>query len=106
MINFQNKSKGADVEYKIPVLLITTSNCGEEAYSVVGYDKMLDSYKNTLSAFAGPTEIFICGNTLQVKDYSRFNWKMFDPEAKKKHHDETFAEYLERAKEAGGNLVD
>ena len=33
---------------------------------------MLDSYKKTLDSFVGPAEIFICGNTLQVKDYSRF----------------------------------
>ncbi|MDO5156974.1 MAG: flavodoxin family protein [Eubacteriales bacterium] len=101
-----NKEEPCCNDHKIPVLLITTSNCGEEAYSTVGYDKMLDSYKNTLSTFVGPTEIFICGDTLQVKDYSRFNWTMFDPEAKKKHHDETFTEYLERAKEAGENLLD
>ena len=101
-----NKEEPCCNDHKIPVLLITTSNCGEEAYSTVGYDKMLDSYKNTLSTFVGPTEIFICGDTLQVKDYSRFNWTLFDPEAKKKHHDETFSEYLERAKEAGENLLD
>lgn len=101
-----NKEEPCCNNHKIPVLLITTSNCGEEAYSSVGYDKMLDFYKNTLSTFVGPTEIFICGDTLQVKDYSRFNWTMFDPEVKKKHHDETFSEYLERAKEAGENLLD
>jgi len=100
-----NKEEPCCNQRKIPVLLITTSNCGEEAYSAVGYDTLLENYKNTLSTFVGPTEVFICGNTLQVKDYSRFQWTMFDPEEKKKHHDETFADYLERAKEAGRKLV-
>lgn len=93
-------------QHMIPVLLITTSNCSEEAYEAIGYKALLDSYKNTLDRFVGPTEVFVCGNTLQVKDYSRFNWTMFVPEEKKKHHDETFGQYLERAKEAGRKLVD
>lgn len=93
-------------QHMIPVLLITTSNCSEEAYEAIGYKALMDSYKNTLDRFVGPTEVFICGNTLQVKDYSRFSWTMFDPEEKKKHHDETFGLYLERAQEAGRKLVD
>lgn len=92
-------------QHMIPVLLITTSNCAEEMYEMIGYKTLMDSYKNTLDRFVGPTQVFICGNTLQVKDYSRFNWTMFDPEEKKKHHDETFGEYLEKANEAGRNLV-
>lgn len=92
-------------QHMIPVLLITTSNCEEEMYETIGYKTLMDSYKNTLDRFVGPTQVFICGNTLQVKDYSRFNWTMFDPEEKKKHHDETFGEYLEKANEAGRNLV-
>lgn len=89
----------------IPVLLITTSNCSEEAYEVIGYKALMDSYKNTLDRFVGPTEVFVCGNTLQVKDYSRFHWTMFDPEEKKKHYDETFGDYLEKAEDAGRKLA-
>lgn len=92
-------------EHPIPVLLITTSNCTEKAYDAIGYTAMLDSYKGTLDRFVGPTQVFVCGNTLQVKDYSRFNWTMFDPEEKKKHHDETFSAYLEKAFVAGRNMV-
>lgn len=92
-------------QHMIPVLLITTSNCAEEMYETIGYKTLMDSYKNTLDRFVGPTQVFICGNTLQVKDYSRFNWTMFDPEEKKKHHDETFGEYLKKANEAGRNLA-
>lgn len=101
-----NKEVPCCNEHKIPVLLITTSNCGEEVYSAVGYEALMESYKNTLSTFVGPTEVFICGNTLQVKDYSKYNWTMFDSEAKKKYHDETFDGYLERAKEAGKHLTE
>lgn len=91
--------------HRIPVLLITTSNCSEEMYGAIGYDKMLESYQQTLTNFVGPTEVMICGDTLQVQDYSKYNWTMFDSEAKKKHHDETFSTYLENAKVRGSNLL-
>lgn len=84
-------------KHMIPVVLIMTTNCPEEAYAQVGYDVMLEKYQGTLSRFVGPTEVLACGNTLQVKDYSQFKWTMFKPEDKKKHHDETFDEYKSRA---------
>ena len=90
--------------HRIPVLLITTSNCDEKMYGLTGYTKMLNGYKKTLSSFVGPTKIFKCGDTLQVDDYSRYNWTMFNPEAKKKHHDETFDSYLKKAYELGKKL--
>lgn len=92
-------------QHKIPVLLITTSNCDESFYSGIGYDKMLEKYKSNFDNFVGETELFICGNTLQVNDYSKYNWTMFNPEAKKEHHDQTFATYLENASKAGEKLV-
>lgn len=100
-----NKEEPCCNPHKIPVLLITTSNCPEEAYEAIGYKTLLDSYKDTMDRFVGPTQILVCGNTLQVKDYSRYNWTMFDPEEKKKHHDETFGEYLQKAKDAGRKLI-
>lgn len=101
-----NKEEPNCNQHMIPVLLITTSNCGEDMYDAIGYTALLDSYKNTLSRYVGPTQVLICGNTLQVKDYSKYNWTMFDPEAKKKHHDETFADYLAKAKEIGKQLAE
>lgn len=92
-------------EHPIPVLLITTSNCGEDYHEATGYAALLENYKNTLSSFVGPAEVLICGNTLQVNDYSQFDWTMFDPAAKKKHHDETFGMYLEKAFSMGKALL-
>lgn len=91
---------------KIPVLLIMTSNCPEESYEGNGYAALLESYKNTLTNFVGPTEVFCCGNTLQVNDYSKYNWTVFDPEAKKKHHDETFTEYLAKTYTLGKEMTE
>lgn len=100
-----NKEKPCCNTHVIPVLLITTSNCAEEMYEAIGYDKMLENYKQTLTNFVGPTEVLICGDTLQVNDYSKYDWTMFDPQAKKKRHDETFDASLGKAYEKGQALV-
>jgi len=92
--------------HKIPVILIMTSNCPEEAYEHVGYTKLLDGYKNTLSNFVGPTQVLYCGNTLQVNDYSVYNWTSFDPAKKKAYHDETFGQYLGRAEALGKAMTE
>ena len=100
-----NKETPCCNQRQIPVVLIMTSNCGEEMYGATGYDVLLQQYKGTLDTFVGPTEIFVCGDTLQVKDYSKYDWTLFDSEHKQKRHDETFAEYLEKAYKLGRDLV-
>ena len=71
----------------IPVLLIMTSNAPDGSYR-----GLLNNYQQTLSRFVGPTEVFVSGNTLQLKDYSKTDWQwtMFDPKAKKERHDTVF----------------
>lgn len=91
--------------HMIPVLFIMTSNCSEDFYSQIGYDKMLENYKNTLSRMVGPTEIMVCGDTLQVNDYSKYNWTMFNPEAKKARHEEVFPKDLEKAYALGAEMA-
>ncbi|MDO4976855.1 MAG: flavodoxin family protein [Eubacteriales bacterium] len=99
-----NKEKPCCNEHLIPVILIMTSNCGEEMYEMTGYNTLLETYKNTLSTFVGPTEVLACGNTLQVVDYSKYDWTMFDPDAKKAYHEDTFGDYLKKAYELGKQL--
>ena len=90
---------------RIPVLFIMTSNCSEDFYAQIGYDKMLENYKNTLSGMVGPTKVMISGDTLQVNDYDRYNWTMFDPEAKKARHEKVFPDELKKAHTLGAEMV-
>ncbi len=90
---------------KIPVLFIMTSNAAKEYYGPLGYRKMLKGYQKSLDAFVGNTKLFIAGNTLQVKDYSRFDWTMFDPKAKKERHDKVFPEEREKVFALGAKIV-
>lgn len=92
-------------KHLIPVLLIMTSNASEEYYAQIGYDKMLSGYQNTLNNFVGPTKVMICGNTLQVDDYNRYDWTMFDPEVKKERHETVFPEERKNAFSLGAQMV-
>ncbi len=92
-------------KHLIPVLFIMTSNCSEEYYSQIGYDKMLENYKNSLSSMVGPTQVMVCGNTLQVSDYGKYNWTMFDAELKKSRHETIFPTEKQKAFELGAEMV-
>ena len=86
----------------IPVLLVMTSNAPDTMYL-----NLLNNYKATLSRFVGPAEVFVSGNTLQLKDYSKTDWEwtMFDPKAKQERHDTVFPEECRKAYALGEALV-
>lgn len=89
-------------ERPIPVLLVMTSNAPDTMYL-----NMMENYRQTLSRFVGPTEVFVSGDTLQLKDYGKTDWRwtMFSPEAKQKRHDEVFPLECRKAYELGAELV-
>ena len=91
-------------EHPVPVLLIMTSNAPEEYYTPDGYGAMIKRYENNFNTFVGPCKTMICGNTLQVHDYSRYNWTMFDPEAKKARHEAIFPQEKEKAFQLGAEI--
>lgn len=90
---------------KIPVLLIMTSNAAKEFYTPLGYGRMLRGYRKTLDTFVGKTKTLIAGDTLQVKDYGRYDWTMFNAEAKRERHDKVFPEEKKKAFESGREMV-
>ena len=90
----------------IPVLLIMTSNVPEEAYTQIGYEALLQRYKQTLDSFVGPTEILISGDTLQVNDYDRYDWTLFDPAKKIARRETEFPKERKKAYEMGSDLVE
>ena len=88
--------------HPVPVLFIMTSNAPDTAYSA-----LLEGYRRTLSRFAGPTDVFVCGDTLQIEDYGATDWPwtMFDPEAKKRRRETVFPEQRKTAYAKGSALV-
>ena len=99
-----NKETPCCRPHDIPVLLIMTSNCDEAAHDTTGYTSLLKGYQNILGNFVGPATVLTCGNTLQVNDCSKYNWTLFDPATNQAHHDETFDDYLAKARELGAAL--
>ena len=92
-------------ERRIPVLFIMTSNSAEEYYPQTGYDKMVEGYKTAFENMVGPTRVMICGDTLQVEDYGRYDWTLFDAEAKKARHETVFPAEKQRAFDLGVEIV-
>ena len=86
---------------QIPVLLIMTSNAPDNMYQ-----ELLRNYQQTLSRFVGPAEIFVSGDTLQLKDYSRTDWQwtMFDADAKYKRHETVFPQECKKIYEIGASM--
>ena len=88
-------------EHPVPVLFIMTSN-GPEGY----YSDLMQRYQQTFQRFIGPTEAYHCGDTLQLKDYSKtdWEWSIFDPEAKQKRHETVFPEECRAMFEKGAAM--
>ena len=93
-------------ENLIPVLMVMTTNAPEFTYGPNGYLQMLERYQNMLGTFVGPTRVLTSSETLQVSDYSRYNWTIFDPEARKHRHETVFPQDQKKAFELGGQIVD
>ena len=87
---FQNLTYNADVpccnENPISVLLIITSNAPDTMYA-----DLLEKYQSVLSNFVGPTQVFVSGDTLQIKDYSKTDWPwFFNAKEKYERHEKVF----------------
>ncbi len=89
-------------QHPVPVLLMMTSNAPDTAYT-----DMMRNYQQVLTRFVGPTEVFVSGDTLQIKDYAKTDWPwtLFDPEAKKERRETVFPLECEKAFELGRSLV-
>lgn len=101
---FQNLTYNRDPmccnENMIPVLLIMTSNAPDTAYQ-----ELLRDYQQSLNRFVGPTEVFVSGDTLQIKDYSKTDWPWyFNGEAKQTRHETVFPMECKAVYELGASL--
>ena len=69
------------------------------------YEQLLRNYQRTLTSFVGPTEVFVCGDTQQLKDYSKTDWPwFFNAEERYERHEKIFPKEREAAFEKGKEL--
>ena len=97
-----NREEPCCKERSVPVLLIMTSNAPDTAYR-----GLLEGYRQTLDRFVGPAEVFVSGDTLQVRDYAALDWPwtLFDPEEKQRRREEIFPQERKAAYEKGAALA-
>ena len=97
-----NKETPCCNSHPIPVLFIMTSNAPDTYYT-----GLLQNYQQVLSRFVGPASVLVSGDTLQLKDYDKQDWKwsLFDPEAKKMRHETVFPQECKKAFEMGAALL-
>ena len=95
-----NKERPCCNQRRIPVLLIMTSNAPDTLYA-----GMLENYRNTLTNFIGPTTVFVSGETMQVKDYSKFDWTFFDGPQRVERREKVFPREMEEARRLGASLL-
>ena len=67
-----------------------------------GLAPVLDAIRSADGLIVGTPDYL---DTLQVKDYSRFDWTMFDPKAKKERHEKVFPEERKKVFALGAEMV-
>ena len=96
--DYSNYFKG-----KVNVGIILTMNAPVSIFENM-YKGKAEEVKNMFSSFNGKVELYPCCDTLQVKDYSRFNMAGFDEAHKKQMRETQFPRDLERAFSMGAEL--
>lgn len=88
-------------EKRMPVLLVETQNGTEENNNCNGYGSMEYCIEKAL----GKPEKLTAYNTYQVRDYSRYELKGFNEEAKRAYRETHWEADLQRAYDAGRRMV-
>ena len=88
---------------KVDVGIILTMNM-PKAYYRQTYGRKADELAQTFRMLNGSVEVYACCDTLQVKDYSRYNMASFDEAHKKEMREKQFPLDLREAFRMGAEL--
>jgi hypothetical protein len=80
-------------------------NVREQDIPAYGKDKVIHVTKGAMERLFAPCEVFLCTETKQFKDYSKYEVDYFDVPARLKRHEEVFPQDLKRAFALGAQLV-
>ena len=90
---------------KIRTAFIYTAGATDEMAKEMGFGRNAKGTEMAMERIFGSCESFFSTDTLQFDDYSKYVAPRFDPEAKKKRHEEQFPLDCTRANELGARLV-
>ena len=88
---------------KVDAGIILTMNAPKTFYNL-NYRKKAKEVAQNFKSLNGSVELYACCDTLQVKDYSKYNMAGFDEEHKKEMRAKQFPQDLEKAFEMGARL--
>lgn len=88
---------------KVNVGLVYTMNVTEDVCAEL-YGPMFRRVEKAFAPLNGKIRTLCAYNTLQVRDYSKYDMSVFDPGDKQTYHDAHFQEDLDAAKELGREL--
>lgn len=89
---------------KVNVGVIFTMNAPQAFYQMK-YKRKLTTQAEAFRSLNGKVQMLTSCDTLQVKDYSKFNMAGFNEAHKKAHHEKQFPLDLEKARNMGAELV-
>lgn len=84
--------------------LIYTMNVPKADMEAQGYNQHFEKTRGILERHFGSCELLLAPDTMQHRDYAKYDAYRFDPEAKRKHHEEVFPQECKRAYELGVSL--
>jgi hypothetical protein len=87
------------------VALAYTMNVKEQDIAARGMNHPIAASKMFMERLFGCCELFICSDTKQMDDYSKYETDYFDTAAKDKRHAEVFPQELRRAFDFGAKLA-
>ena len=103
---FDEQGNRMKVPHKpVQTALIYTMYCPEELSHKVGYDTLLGFTGTEMGRLYGYNEILCSYETLQFKDYSRYDMNLFSEEQRKERHETQFPVDLQNAYDLGKRLA-
>ena len=91
--------------HKKAIGMVYTMNVKEQDIENYGMNHPIAATKMFMESLFGGCEVFICSDTKQMDDYSKYEMDYFDISAKEKRHLEIFPQELRRAFDWGVKLV-
>jgi len=85
--------------------LVYTMNVKQQEIAIRGMNHPIAASRMFMERMFGVCELFMCADTKQMDDYSKYEMDIFDTAAKDKRHAEIFPRELQRAFEFGVQLA-
>lgn len=85
--------------------LIYTTNAPGEDMEPGGYNRHFERMRAIVERHFGSCELLVVPDTMQHRDFSKYDPYRFDPEHKRRHHQEVFPRQCRRAREMGARLA-